>query len=136
MKTIATTLLAAVLLSTSTFAAHTPHLPKSPVSVGPTAITNSYKVAIYPSAVPSKVNVMIEREPGKAMEISLLDSDGFTLATKYINKKEGNVHVKFDLSELNDGAYQIQIVSGSDKSVHAMSINTPTAQPSRTIAVK
>ncbi|GAB3941492.1 hypothetical protein GCM10028805_04700 [Spirosoma harenae] len=137
MKTIAKTLIAALMLSTSTFASHMPHLPKLGVSAGPTAITDSYKVAIYPSgSATSKLNVIVERQPGQTMEVLLKDSEGSLLATKYIGKKEGNVHIKFDLAELIDGTYSIEVVSGTDKTVHVMTLLTKAIQPARTVSLK
>ena len=137
MKTIVKTLLAALMLSTSAFAAHVPYLPKVGVSAGPTAITNSYKVAIYPSGLAStKLNVIVERQVGQSMEISLKDSEGSLLATKYVSKKEGNVHIKFDMSELSDGTYSVEVVSGTDKTVHVMTLVTKAAQSVRAVSVK
>lgn len=135
MKTIAKTLLAALLFSTASFAADVPASPAA--SVSPTATTNSYKVAVYPSTtMPSKLNVMVERAPGKTMDIYLRNADGSVLATQYIGKKEGNFWLKFDLSELQDGLYSIELISGNDRSVHQIELSTKTAQPNRTIALK
>ena len=135
MKTIVKTVLAALLFSTASFAADVPALPAA--SANPTATTNSYKVAVYPSTTtPSKLNVMVEREPGKVMSIYLRNADGNVLATQYIGKKEGNFWLKFDLSDLQDGTYRVELVSGNDRSVHQIELSTKTAQSTRTIALK
>lgn len=135
MKTIAKTVLAALLFSTASFAADVPALPAA--SANPTAITSSYKVAVYPSTTtPSKLNVMVEREPGKAMNIYLRNADGYILATQYVSKKEGNFWLKFDLSDLQDGNYRVELVSGNDRSVHQVELSTKTAESIRTLALK
>jgi hypothetical protein len=135
MKTIAKTLFAALLFSTASFASDVPAMPAA--SVNPTAITSSYKVAVYPSTTtPSKLNVMVERTPGKPMEIHLRNAEGQILATQYVGKKEGNVWVKFDLAALEDGTYRVELVSGSDHSAHPIELSTKTVQANRTIALK
>ncbi|GAB2576944.1 hypothetical protein [Spirosoma areae] len=133
MKTIAKTVLAALLLSTATFASTA--APTRPmVPAGPTTPTSSYKVAVYPSATaPAKLNVMVERAPGKSMGIYLRDAQGYILATQYVSKHEGNLHIKFDLSALEDGNYRVEVVSGNDKTVHSVELTTKVAQSARTI---
>ncbi|MBD2702645.1 hypothetical protein IC229_18505 [Spirosoma sp. BT702] len=130
MKTFAQSLIAALLLSTTTFAA-----PANP-TVNPTATTSSYKAAVFPSATPSKLNVFVEREPGKALVVLLKSKSGDLLAKQSISKKQGNFHFKFDMAELEDGAYQVEIVSGNDVSVHPVTLSTkPTQISARTITL-
>ncbi|MBD2702114.1 hypothetical protein IC229_15795 [Spirosoma sp. BT702] len=130
MKTFVTSIIAAVLLSTATFAA-----PATPAS-NPTAITASYKAAVFPSATPSKLNVFVEREPGKVLVVLLKSKSGDLLAKQMINKKQGNFHFQFNMVDLEDGAYQVEIVSGEDVSVHPVTLSTKPAQTvTRTITL-
>ncbi|GAB3689641.1 hypothetical protein GCM10027592_06270 [Spirosoma flavus] len=130
MNTFAKSLIAAVLISTATFAA-----PAKPTA-NPTATTESYKAAVFPSASPSKLNVFVEREPGKALIVFLKDKNGDMLAKQSISKKQGNFHFKFDMAELEDGTYQVEIVSGSDVTVHPVTLSTKPAQTAaRTITL-
>ncbi|GAB4002512.1 hypothetical protein GCM10028807_61260 [Spirosoma daeguense] len=131
MKTFAKSLIAAVLISTATFAA-----PVKPAA-NPTATTDSYKVAVFPSAIASKLNVFVEREPGKAMIVALKAKDGSLLAKQLVSKKQGNFHFKFDMAELEDGTYQVEIVSGDDVTIHPVTLSTKAAETSaRTITLK
>lgn len=123
MKTVVQPLIAALLISTATYASTATALPNPLVS--PTATTNSYKVAVYPvSTANAKLKVMVERAPGKSMLVHLKDTDGAVLATKYIDAKEGNFQFLFDLKDLEDGTYRVEVVCGADRTVHPVTITT------------
>lgn len=122
MKTLAQSLLTALLLSTATFASAATTHPTT--SVNPTVTTSSYKAAVFPSAIPSKLNVYVERTPGQAIIISLKASDGTLLGKQSVGKKQGNFHFQFDLSELEDGTYNVEITSGNDVSVQSVTVTT------------
>ena len=128
MKTLAQSLLTALLLSTATLVATAATTPATPMN--PTATTASYKVAVFPSPNPSKLNVYVEREPGKQMVITLKDAAGEVLGKQIVGKKQGSFHFQFDLSELQDGAYKVEVVSGSDVTVHPVTLTTQPAQVS------
>lgn len=126
MKTFAQSLLAALLLSTATFASDATTKPTT--SANPAVTTDSYKVVVFPSAVPSKLNVYVERTPGQMMLVSLKGQDGKVLAKQYINKKQGNFHFKFDMTEAQDGTYSVEITSGKDVTVYPVTLATQPAQ--------
>ncbi|GAB4006165.1 hypothetical protein GCM10028808_07570 [Spirosoma migulaei] len=134
MKTFVQSLVTALLLSTATFA--------SPATTTPTksamapVTTNSYKVAVFPSSKPSRLNVFVERTPGQPMIISLKSTDGTLLGKQLVGKKQGNVRFQFDLSELTDGDYKVEITSGTDATVYPVKLSTQPAQTAaRTITL-
>jgi hypothetical protein len=122
MKNLAQSLLTALLLSTATLPTTSATTVEKPAA--PTAITASYKVAVFPSSSASKLNVYVEREPGQSMFVSLKDSDGTLLGKQLIGKKQGSFHFQFDLSDLQDGKYTVEIASGSDVTVHPITLST------------
>ena len=126
MKTFAHSLLTALLLSTATFASTAATTPTT--SANPTVTTDSYKVAVVPSAKPSKLNVYVERNPGQAMIVLLKAADGQVLAKQYISKKKGGFRFQFDLAELQDGAYSVEVSSGNDVTVYPVTLATQPAQ--------
>ena len=135
MKTFAQTLIAALLLGTATLAG----TPATDVitSGNPVATTDAYKVAVFPSATPSRLNVYIERNPGQPMNILLKATDGTLLAKKNIDKKQGNLHFQFDMTNLVDGAYSVEISSGNDRTTYPITLSTKPAQAAiRTIILK
>ncbi|SFD49645.1 T9SS type A sorting domain-containing protein [Spirosoma endophyticum] len=123
MKTLAQSLLTALLLSTATLVSTAATTAKNPTN---TAITASYKVAVFPSPSASKLNVYVERAPGQFMLISLKTLDGALLGKQLVGKKEGSFHFQFDLSDLQDGKYTIEVASGSDVTVHPITLSTKT----------
>ncbi|GAB3040671.1 hypothetical protein [Spirosoma pulveris] len=134
MKTLAQSLLAALLLSTATLASAETIHPTT--TANPTVTTNSYKAAVFPSAVPSKLNVYVERAPGQPMTISFKSTDGLVLGKQSVGKKQGNFHFQFDLSDLKDGTYTVEITSGSDVSAHPITLTTPALKSvTRTISL-
>lgn len=134
MKTFTQSLLTALLLSTATLAATASTIP-SPSTTAPVT-TGSYKVAVFPSATPSKLNVFVERTPGQKMTISLKSAEGKLLGTQLVGKKQGNFHFQFDLTELGDGAYQVEVAAGTDVTTYPVTIATkPVQTPSRTITL-
>ncbi|SOD96332.1 hypothetical protein [Spirosoma fluviale] len=134
MKTLAQSLLTALLLSTATLATAE---SANPISTGSSIVTtNSYKAAIFPSTIPSKLNVYVERTPGQLMSVSFKSTDGAVLEKLSIGKKQGNFHFLFDISDLKDGTYTIEIMSGSDVSEHSVTLATPSYKSvTRTIAL-
>lgn len=134
MKLVAQTLIAALLLSTATLASTATRIPTAPTK--PTETTNSFKAAVFPSSTPTKLNVFVEREPGKPMTIRLKDEKGALLAEQPVNKKKGSFRIKFDLSDLEDGAYTVEIASGNDVTVHGVTLSTkPVESATRTISL-
>ena len=134
MKTFAQSLIAALLVSTATFAG-TP--ATAPTATNPVVMTDSYKVAIFPSATPSRLNVYIERNPGQMMSVLLKSTDGTLLAKRFVSKKQGNLHFQFDMSELADGTYTVEVVSGNNATTYPVTISTkPAQEAARTITLK
>jgi len=138
MKTLTTSLFAALLLSTATFASSTTTTPTE--ALHPTEVTvntNSYKVAVFPSStMVSKLNVIVERAPGQAMTILLKNAEGDVLGTQKINKKQGTFRFQFDLANLKDGDYTVEVISGNDVTVRPVTLTTqPAKEAMRTIAL-
>lgn len=134
MKTFVQSLIAALLLSTATLA-ETP--ATATIASNPVVTTDSYKVAVFPSATPSRLNVYIERNPGQMMSVMLKATDGTLLAKRFVNKKQGNLHFQFDMSELADGTYTVEVISGSNATTYPVTISTkPAQEATRTITLK
>ncbi|WP_338873116.1 hypothetical protein WBJ53_29715 [Spirosoma sp. SC4-14] len=122
MKTIAQSLLAALLLSTAALTTDATAKPVNPVT------TSSYKAAVYPSLNASKLHVVVERQPGQAMAVYLKDSHGNRLAQQLVNKKLGTFRFQFDLSDMQDGNYTVEVVSGNDVALYPVTLTTKPSQ--------
>ena len=97
----------------------------------------TYRVAMYASASsPSLLKVNVEKEAGKQVAVNLKDAQGNTLATQMLNKKPGSYQLKFNLSELPDGTYTVETVSGEEVSSQTITLKTTPVAISRTVAIQ
>lgn len=97
----------------------------------------TYRVAMYASAAsPSLLKVNVEKEAGKQVAVNLKDAQGNTLATQMLNKKPGSYQLKFNLSELPDGTYTVETVSGDEASSQTITLKTTPVAISRTVAIQ
>lgn len=64
------------------------------------------------------------------MLVSLKGTDGKVLAKQFVGKKQGNFRFQFDLTELPDGAYSVELASGNDVTVYPVTLSTQPVQAS------
>ena len=127
MKTLITTLALALTVSTVSLTASAKDdkvkaAPKAPAS---------YKVAVFPSASTPRLNVIVEKATGGPVEVRLKDAKGHVLHTSYLQKKDGKVWSKFDLSELEDGSYTVEVTNGADVTTKEITLSTKPVATSR-----
>jgi hypothetical protein len=137
MKTIAQTLLAALLLAApalSSTANATTRADEPTTTNNVVATTNTFRVAVYSAAKPMTINVVVEKQTSKPMTIRLVGQGHEMLNEQAIGRQQGNFQYRFDLSELADGNYSIEVTSGTDKSSYPITLTTPTTD--RTITVR
>ena len=137
MKTIAQTLLAALLLAAPALAtanAAAINRADEPTANATITTTNAFRMAVYAGAKPMIINVVVEKQTAKSMTVRVVDHNGAILQEQTIGKQQGNFRYRFDLSELTDGTYSVVVTSGADKSSHPVTITTPTAE--RTLTVR
>lgn len=137
MKTIAQTLLAALLLTAPILAttanAAAINRPDEPTVVNHfTASNPAFRVAVYPAAAPMLLRVAVEKQTDQPLTIRLRDASGKMLEEQYLGRKQGNFQYRFNLSDLADGTYSVEVSNGTEKSVHPITLTTPN----RTVAVQ
>ncbi|ADB36698.1 T9SS type A sorting domain-containing protein [Spirosoma linguale] len=125
MKTLATSLLIAASLTFSAtgFAQNsqsTATTPKTPMTIQPT--TNG------------KVDVVVGETDGH-LSIQVVDQQGHTLSKRAVYKQESNTRIRFDLSGLPDGVYQLVITEGTSRQTNAIVLNTQSSDTYRTIKI-
>ena len=94
------------------------------------------KTAVYPSKDAHKINVIIDKNEGATANVRLLSEKGEVLAIQRISKKKTIVHTRFDVTELTDGTYTVEISNGTSKEVKKLSLSTAKQEPVRLIAMK
>ncbi|RAJ96050.1 putative secreted protein (Por secretion system target) [Larkinella arboricola] len=128
MKTFISSVLVALALSASTATfANSDNEKKA----------NSYHVGLYPSVQTAKVNVMVAKEKGTALDVLLLDGQGTVLATHRLAKNETSTRTRFDLNQLQDGTYTVVVSDGSSKIIKDFNLQTKKpVQAERSISLR
>lgn len=138
MKTIAQTLLAALLLAATTLAtttnAATNHADEPTAANHTVTTTNAFRVAVYTAAKPMVIKVFVEKKTANFMTIRVVDQRGIALEEQTIGRRQGNFQYRFDLSDLADGNYSVEVTSGTDTGRYPITLTTPAAD--RTITVR
>lgn len=76
-----------------------------------------------------KLDVVTQANEESLVVIRLRDANGHTLLTKYISKGETAIRSRFDLSNLEDGNYRVEIRNGSSIQVKEFTIQTKIPTP-------
>jgi len=105
MKTLITTLALALSLVTVTMA-------QTNVVDRPTKVSR-YQTGIYTTAT-GKLQVAVDKQAGGTVAIQLKDATGNVLFTRQIPKYETQYRNRFDLSQLPDGTYEVELTNGLD----------------------
>ncbi|CAH0996287.1 hypothetical protein EMA8858_02418 [Emticicia aquatica] len=98
----------------------------------------TFKVGMYRIVNSMKVNVIIEKKEGKALEISLKNERNETIYTEFVSKKTNKLSKKFDLTGLADGKYHFDITNGKETITKEINLETHQPIPAdyRTVEVK
>lgn len=100
--------------------------------------TKTFDVGMYRVVNSMKVNLLIEKEIGNSLEISLKNSNGEIIYVESLGKKMEKFAKKFDLSNLENGKYTFEIANGKEKIVKEIDVtsNQPINVVYRSIAIK
>ena len=131
MKTLIKPLLVAFTLGLVTLSAS--FAEANPI--GRTGAVASYKTGIY-TTLDGKLNVAVNKETGGAVYIRLKNTDGKVLYAQHLGKNERSCRLRLNLSDLEDGVYQLEITNGVETTAQNVTVatNHPTT-PIRIVAV-
>lgn len=101
----------------------------------PTAAA-AYKSSIY-TTQGDKLTIALDKQTGGAVDIRLKNTDGTLLYSQHVGKNESQYRTRWNLSELPDGVYQVEITNGVETTTHQITISTqqPTT-PNRLVALQ
>ena len=131
MKTLIKPLLVAFALSFVTVSASL--ADANPI--GRRATVATYKASVYPT-IQGKLQIALNKETGGMVYVQLKDAAGQVLFSQQVGKNETASRLRLNLSDLPDGAYQVEISNGVDTTIHNVKLATqkPDA-PARLIAI-
>ncbi|MCF0059633.1 hypothetical protein [Dyadobacter sp. CY356] len=120
MKNFKTTFVAAMiglLVSGSAFAGQTQNASGN-------KYYEPFRVGMYRVKNTLMMNVLVEKEKNARIHIRLVDSKGKILHQEFVGRGIEKIGQKFDFSEIGDGDYKIEIVSGEEKITKNVSLAT------------
>jgi hypothetical protein len=99
---------------------------------------STYQSAVYPVINTTKIRVNVSKEKSARINVTLKNEAGETLAIEQLGKGYESTSIRFDLNQLEDGIYKVEISDGSTKQVKEVKLKTsaPTVQAERHIAMK
>ena len=131
MKTLIKPLLVAITLSVVTLSAS---LAIGNPGSRPAAIA-TYKTGIYTTSE-GKLNIALDKETVGKVAIILKSSDGKVLFAQHLGKNQKTARIRLNLSELEDGDYQVEISNGVETTTHTVTLSTTQLiAPNRLVAV-
>lgn len=134
MKTFIKSLVIAVLfgaVSSTTLSAQT--LDRAPKE---SASAATYEVGTYSSNDGTKLNVAVDKQAGSRVDIRLKDATGKVLFMELLGKKEEKYRAVLNISDLENGSYQLVISNGVSTVVRTVTVLTKNATESvRTVAL-
>ncbi len=103
-----------------------------------TVSKRTFDVGMYRIINSMKVNVMIEKQEGKSLDITLKNDRNEVIYSEFIGKKVRKLSKKFDLVGLADGKYRFEISNGKEVITKEVNLEThaPTPAEYRSMEVK
>ncbi|WP_428666949.1 DUF3244 domain-containing protein [Runella sp.] len=129
MKTIITSLVCALALSTTVAFAHPTDEKSKDNRPVPT-----FEASTYVSADAS-LRVAIKKNSPERVYVTLRNAEGVVLFSETIGKKEMTYAAKFDVKDLTDGAYQLEITSGKEHVVKKLNLTSQKVETQRVVTV-
>lgn len=98
----------------------------------------SFDVGMYRVINSMKVNVLIEKQDGKALDITLRNDRNEIIYSEVVGKQTNRFSKKFDLTGLSDGKYRFEISNGKELISKEVNLEThaPTPAEYRSVEVK
>ncbi|AKD56783.1 T9SS type A sorting domain-containing protein [Spirosoma radiotolerans] len=130
IKSLALALSLGFLTSAASLAASTGTNP-----IGRPSGVASYKTGVY-STKTGRLHISLDKATGGRVDIRLIDADGKALYTQHLGKNEKGCRVRLNLSDLEDGAYTLEITNGVETTTQTVTIATKQpAIPNRVVAL-
>lgn len=121
MKNLATVFAALLLSSTLTFA----NTDKEK------EVEATYQVGMYFDGNSNTIKTFYEKEEGQELKVELKTLQGKTLHKSYVAKKAETASIHFNVEDLPDGTYVLEMTDGAVTTTKTIVLDT--TQPKRTL---
>lgn len=117
-------------LSLGLFASTVEAKPTRPTTVA------TFQTGMY-TTIDGKLHIALDKQKGGAIDIRLTNQEGMVVYSQHVGKNKSQYRAKFDLSNLPDGTYKVDVSNGQETTTYALSLATPAqVTPSRVITVQ
>ncbi|MEM9673159.1 MAG: hypothetical protein ACFB15_08365 [Cyclobacteriaceae bacterium] len=91
----------------------------------PTAVSDdSFQIKFFVRSQNTSLDVFVERTDGTLLLVKFRDASGRVLAKGKIADDQGGV--RFDMSNLKDGIYQVEVTDGDTKQIESFELKSTT----------
>jgi hypothetical protein len=94
----------------------------------------SFDASVYVTTQ-NKIRMAVEKTAAEPLTLTLRDNNQKVVYTKNINKKDMKMAFQFDVSELSDGTYELEIASKDGSIKKQVDLKTPKPNPSRQVTM-
>lgn len=138
MKTTVENFAIALVAGVFTFSTVVASEPIGKKDESKTASKRTFNVGMYRVINSMKVNVLIEKQDGKALDITLRNDRNEIIYSEVVGKQTNKFSKKFDLTGLSDGKYRFEISNGKEVISKEVNLEThaPTPAEYRSVEVK
>ena len=98
------------------------------------AKTLTFDASVYVTTQ-NKVRMAVEKTTPEVLTMTVRDNTQQIVYSKQISKKDMKVSVQFDMSELTDGKYELEVASKDGSIKKQVELKTATQQPARKISM-
>lgn len=111
-------------------------LSAATLTTGPNMPTKalSFDASVYVTKA-NKIRFAVEKEATAPVTIVLRDQNKQVLFFKTLSKKETKMAAQMDVSDLNDGTYEIEFASKEGSIKKQVDLKTPVQAPTRSITM-
>jgi hypothetical protein len=98
---------------------------------------STYQSVVYPLINTSSIRVNVNKQKDAKINVTLKNESGMILASERLGKGHESSAIRFDLNQLQDGIYQVEISDGNTKQVKEVKLQTsaPSVTTERHIAM-
>ncbi|OIN57202.1 DUF3244 domain-containing protein [Arsenicibacter rosenii] len=98
------------------------------------AKTLSFDASVYVTTQ-NKVRMAVEKTTPETLTLTVRDNQQQVVYSKQISKKDMKISVQFDMSELTDGKYELEVASKDGSIKKQVELKTATQQTARKISM-
>ncbi|GAB3269737.1 hypothetical protein GCM10027347_39950 [Larkinella harenae] len=87
-------------------------------------VKSNFQAAVYPMINSMKINVNVNKAKDSKVNVRLLNAAGTTLTVLKLGKQNEASTIRFDLNNLEDGIYTVEISDGYKTEVKEVKVQT------------